>query len=198
MSAPRGDLEDLWCDVDVRFTTYAPRALPKTGASTSSLDALAAVGAPTAQTPFDPLRCADLEAELSDKRPEQPKNPKQSRGPKDPKDPKDPKGQSAAAPASVLAGRRRRLRLVPTQVTVQCKGDVAAERQVDGLMILGRADVAKKRLLKPHGGDAPICTGGEIDAVMAEQMRRSLDYSKRINRPRIICNSVAKYRLAAR
>ncbi len=183
MTEPRGDLEDLWRNVDVRFRTYAPRESAEVAPPVAAADAPPPAEAPA---PFDPLRCEELEAELGRKRPVSRAEPANS--------------APAAAPASAPVRRRRsrEARAAAAKPTVECTGDLKACRLVDGLMILGRADVRAKRLLKAHGGDAPIAVGGDIDAAMAARMRRSLDYSKRANRPRIICSSVAKYRLAAR
>lgn len=70
---------------------------------------------------------------------------------------------------------------------------------VDGLEILGRGDVRDKRLHQPPNNDAHVVEGTlGITSVMAAQMKRSIEYAKRANRPRIICDSVDQFSLAAR
>jgi len=70
---------------------------------------------------------------------------------------------------------------------------------VDGLEILGRGDVRDKRLHQPPNGDAQVVEGTlGITSDLAAQMKRSIEYAKRINRPRIICESVDQFSLAAR
>jgi len=70
---------------------------------------------------------------------------------------------------------------------------------VDGLEILGRGDVRDKRLHQPPNGDAQVVEGTlGITSVLAAQMKRSIEYAKRANRPRIICESVDQFSLAAR
>ena len=70
---------------------------------------------------------------------------------------------------------------------------------VDGLEILGRGDVRDKRLHQPPNGDAQVVEGTlGITSDLAAQMKRSIEYAKRANRPRIICESVDQFSLAAR
>ena len=70
---------------------------------------------------------------------------------------------------------------------------------VDGLKILGRGDVFTKRKWWLPEDDAQITEGSHgITGSMAAQMRRSLEYSKRENRPRIICSSVDQYNAESR
>lgn len=70
---------------------------------------------------------------------------------------------------------------------------------VDGLEILGRGDVRDKRLHHPPNCDAQVVEGTlGITSELAGQMKRSIEYAKRASRPRIICESVAQFSLAAR
>ena len=70
---------------------------------------------------------------------------------------------------------------------------------VDGLEILGRGDVRDKRLHQPPNCDAQVVEGTlGITSVLAAQMKRSIEYAKRANRPQIICDAVDQFSLAAR
>ena len=71
---------------------------------------------------------------------------------------------------------------------------------VDGLAILGRGDIFTKRKWWLPENDPQIveCADLGITSTVAAQMQRSLEYSKRENRPRIICKSVDQYCIESR
>lgn len=70
---------------------------------------------------------------------------------------------------------------------------------VDGLAILGRGDIFTKRKWWLPENDPQITEGSHgITGIVAAQMQRSLEYTKRENRPRIICKSVDQYCIESR
>jgi len=98
------------------------------------------------------------------------------------------------APPPKPRGRRPK-----APVDAQSQNDVRAIALVDGLTMLGRSDTETRRKVLPSGKPTPIVVGKlDVTEDLAEKMRRTQEYAPRAARPLIICESVKKYRMAAR
>ena len=221
-------LERLWKNVDVTFHSYPPleKKQPaaddndKTDGELSSSDA---DHDDTKPERYDHLRDKRLDEELQIKRaPNRPSGSKSKK--KKPKTTTDAGEATAAAPPPTepeptaivpydsqkpekkpekpekKPEKQRKPRKPSAKRTLVEYHDVTKPiAMVDGLSILGRGDVFTKRKWWLPEDDAQITEGSHgITGTMAAQMRRSLEYSKRENRPRIICSSVDQYSVESR
>ena len=215
-------LERLWKNVDVTFHSYPPLEAKKqkpaaddndkTDGELSSSDA---DHDDTKPERYDHLRDELLDKELQIKRaPNQPSGSKGKRA----KKPKTGDASEAAAPAPPPTEpgptaavpqdsekpekpeKQKRVRKPAAKRALVEYHDVTKPiAMVDGLSILGRGDVFTKRKWWLPEDDAQVTEGSHgITGTMAAQMRRSLEYSKRENRPRIICSSVDQYSAESR
>jgi len=220
-------LEHMWAGAEVRLRMYPGRARPVTtddvdmeidaaagtaATATATATADSAANPQASETRFDPLRNHRLDRELQINRVPIPGKPEPA-----PTGRED--GGAAAAPALELAlarGRGRGRGGRGGRGAGRAAGRAAGRRAqppppryegdelrrialVEGLEILGRSDVRDKRLHQPPNGDAHVVEGTlGINSTVAAQMKRSMEYAKRANRPRIICDSVDQFRLAAR
>ena len=196
-------LERMWSGADVRLRMYPGRARP---AATADVDMELDGAAGTTDSPanhqasemrFDPLRDHRLDQELQINR-----VPNPAKAEPVPTGPEDGGrgGRGRGGRGGRGRGGRGRGAARRAQPPPRYEGDEMRRiALVDGLEILGRSDVRDKRLHKPPNGDAHVVEGTlGITSVVAAQMKRSIEYAKRANRPRIICDSVDQFSLAAR
>ena len=109
--------------------------------------------------------------------------------------PPAPKPKPLAAPPAAKPRGRKTTGLIDAQ----CHNDVRAMSLVEGLTMLGRSDVLKKRAVVPSGRPTPVEVGKYgVTEHHADKMRRTLEYASREARPVIICESVKQYRTASR
>jgi len=209
-------LERLWKNVDMTFHSYPqlekkPEATDKDGTD-GELSSSDADHDDTKPERYDHLRDKRLDQELQIKRPpnrpsgckskkKKPKTAGAGEAPAPaPEPPADPGPTAEKSEKPEKPEKQKKVRKPAAKRMIAEYDDVTKPiAMVDGLSILGRGDVFTKRKWWLPEDDAQITEGSHgITGLMAAQMRRSLEYSKRENRPRIICSSVDQYSVESR
>ena len=209
-------LERLWKNVDMTFHSYPqlekkPEATDKDGTD-GELSSSDADHDDTKPERYDHLRDKRLDQELQIKRPpnrpsgckskkKKPKTAGAGEAPAPaPESPADPGPTAEKSEKPEKPEKQKKVRKPAAKRMIAEYDDVTKPiAMVDGLSILGRGDVFTKRKWWLPEDDAQITEGSHgITGLMAAQMRRSLEYSKRENRPRIICSSVDQYSVESR